>query len=206
VKNQIYTVSDWSQKTETRIAPTVNRKKDRGKPWNEREVNAGSTKSATHHGQKSPAANEGKTLFKTAGAIVLWIKNNERHRLVDTLGKGGTVQNQIYTVSDWSQKTETRIAPTVNRKKNRGKLWNEREVNSGLTKSATHHGQKRPAVNEGKTLFKNAGAIVLWIKNNERHRLVGAEKNWKRKTNQPKAVRADRKLQNHHEPGKGAPR
>jgi len=116
------------------------------------------------------------------------------------------VKNQIYTVSDWSQKTETRIAPTVNRKKDRGKPWNEREVNAGSTKSATHHGQKSPAANEGKTLFKTAGAIVLWIKNNERHRLVGAEKNWKRKTNQPKAVRADRKLQNHHEPGKGAPR
>jgi len=44
------------------------------KKWqtlNEREVNAASTKSATHHGQKIPAVNEGKTLFKTARAIVL---------------------------------------------------------------------------------------------------------------------------------------
>jgi len=116
------------------------------------------------------------------------------------------VQNQIYTVSHWSQKTETRIAPTVNRKQIRGNPWNERDVNAGSTKSATHHGQQRPAVNEGKTLFNTAGAIVLWIKDNERHRLVGAEKNWERKTNQQNAVRADRKLQSHHEPGKGAPR
>jgi len=67
VQNQIYTVSHWSQKTETRIAPTVNRKQIRGNPWNERDVNAGSTKSATHHGQQRPAVNEGKTLFNTAG-------------------------------------------------------------------------------------------------------------------------------------------
>jgi len=39
-----------------------------------REKNA---KSATHYGQKSTAANDGQTLFKAAGAIVLRVKHNE---------------------------------------------------------------------------------------------------------------------------------
>jgi len=34
--------------------------------------------------------------------------------------RGRMVQNQIYTVSRWSQKTETRIAPTVNRNRSHG--------------------------------------------------------------------------------------
>jgi len=41
------------------------------------------TKSATHHGQKIPAANEGQTVLKTARAIVLKCKDNERHGLVE---------------------------------------------------------------------------------------------------------------------------
>jgi len=115
------------------------------------------------------------------------------------------VQNQIYTVSSWSQNTETRLAPTVNRKKYTGKLWNEKEVNTGLIKSATHRGQKSPAANEGQTLLNTAGVIVLRVKDNERHRLVG-EKEWKIKKNQPKAVRADPILPIHHCLGKGASR
>jgi len=36
-------------------------------------------------------------------------------------------------------------------------------------------------------LFKTAGAIVLWIKNNERHRLVGAEKKLEKKNKSTKS-------------------
>jgi len=64
-------------------------------PWNEREVNAGPTKSAPHHGQKSPAANDDQTVFKSAVAIVLKIKDNERHRLLGAEEKNGKDRNQL---------------------------------------------------------------------------------------------------------------
>jgi len=45
------------------------------------------------------------------------------------------------------------------------------------------YGQKSPAANDGQTLFKAAGAIVLGAKHNEWHK--GAEKiKWKRQISQ----------------------